>query len=304
MGEIRLERLKTESRNERTMKLDELSLAEMLGLMNEEDQTVAKAIEQELPFIQKAVEGIIRSFKHGGRLIYMGAGTSGRLGVLDAAECVPTFSVDADMVVGLIAGGEKAMLHAVEGAEDSRELAERDLKNLGLTEKDTVVGIAASGRTPYAIGGLQVAKEIGAFAVSLSCNKDSEVSRFADVAIEVETGAEVLTGSTRLKAGTAQKLVLNMLSTLSMVGIGKVYQNLMVDVQPSNLKLEERSKRIIMEATDADYEEAAHVFEESGHRVKTAIVMYLTGASKEEAEEKIRQSNGFIRPAISSSLNK
>lgn len=299
MSEIHLDRLQTETRNERTKELDQMTIHEMLRLMNQEDQSVPRAIEKELPIIEKAIKAIIHSFEQGGRLIYMGAGTSGRLGVLDAAECVPTFSVDPGMVIGLIAGGEKAMLHAVEGAEDSEELAINDLKELDLTEKDAVVGIAASGRTPYAIGGLKYAREKGAYTISLSCNKESKVSHYADAAIEVETGPEVLTGSTRLKAGTAQKLVLNMLSTLSMVGIGKVYQNLMIDVQPSNLKLEERAKRIIMEATDATYEEAEKVFESSKHRVKTAIVMQLTGTSKEEAEDKIKAANGFIRPAIS-----
>ena len=299
MSEIHLDRLQTETRNERTKELDQMTIHEMLRLMNQEDQSVPRAIEKELPSIEKAIKAIIHSFEQGGRLIYMGAGTSGRLGVLDAAECVPTFSVDPGMVIGLIAGGEKAMLHAVEGAEDSEELAINDLKELDLTEKDAVVGIAASGRTPYAIGGLKYAREKGAYTISLSCNKESKVSHYADAAIEVETGPEVLTGSTRLKAGTAQKLVLNMLSTLSMVGIGKVYQNLMIDVQPSNLKLEERAKRIIMEATDATYEEAEKVFESSKHRVKTAIVMQLTGTSKEEAEDKIKAANGFIRPAIS-----
>jgi len=299
LSEIHLDRLQTETRNERTKELDQMTIHEMLRLMNQEDQSVPRAIEKELPIIEKAIKAIIHSFEQGGRLIYMGAGTSGRLGVLDAAECVPTFSVDPGMVIGLIAGGEKAMLHAVEGAEDSEELAINDLKELDLTEKDAVVGIAASGRTPYAIGGLKYAREKGAYTISLSCNKESKVSHYAGAAIEVETGPEVLTGSTRLKAGTAQKLVLNMLSTLSMVGIGKVYQNLMIDVQPSNLKLEERAKRIIMEATDATYEEAEKVFESSKHRVKTAIVMQLTGTSKEEAEDKIKAANGFIRPAIS-----
>ena len=296
---VTLDKLSTEKRNERTMDLDSMSIEMMASVMNEEDQKVAKAVEEELPFIEEAIHTITESLKNGGRLIYMGAGTSGRLGVLDAAECVPTFNVDPMLVVGLIAGGEKAMMKAVEGTEDSTELGKTDLKEIKLTEKDTVVGIAASGRTPYVIGGLEYANERKASTISLSCNKGAEISAYAQIAIEVETGPEVLTGSTRLKAGTAQKLVLNMLSTLSMVGIGKTYQNLMVDVQPTNEKLVERSKRIIMEATGSTYEEANNMFEEAGESVKIAIVMILTGSSKEEANQKIQDGNGFIGKAIS-----
>lgn len=296
---VTLDKLSTEKRNERTMNLDSMSVEMMASVMNEEDQKVAKAVEKELPFIEEAIHTITESLKNGGRLIYMGAGTSGRLGVLDAAECVPTFNVNPTLVVGLIAGGEKAMMKAVEGTEDSTELGKTDLKEIKLTEKDTVVGIAASGRTPYVIGGLEYANEIKASTISLSCNKRAEISTYAQIAIEVETGPEVLTGSTRLKAGTAQKLVLNMLSTLSMVGIGKTYQNLMVDVQPTNEKLVERSKRIIMEATGSTYEEAENMFEEAGESVKIAIVMILTGSSKEEANQKIQDGNGFIRKAVS-----
>ena len=296
---VTLDKLTTEKRNERTMNLDSMSVEMMASVMNEEDQKVAKAVEKELPFIEEAIHTITESLKNGGRLIYMGAGTSGRLGVSDAAECVPTFNVNPTLVVGLIAGGEKAMMKAVEGTEDSTELGKMDLKEIKLTEKDTVVGIAASGRTPYVIGGLEYANEIKASTISLSCNKGAEISTYAQIAIEVETGPEVLTGSTRLKAGTAQKLVLNMLSTLSMVGIGKTYQNLMVDVQPTNEKLVERSKRIIMEATGSTYEEAENMFEEAGESVKVAIVMILTGSSKEEANQKIQGGNGFIGKAIS-----
>ncbi|MEG0552542.1 MAG: N-acetylmuramic acid 6-phosphate etherase, partial [Carnobacterium sp.] len=250
---MNLEKLATETRNKQTMHLDELSVLEIMKLMNKEDQTVAEKVALEIPQITKVVNTIIKSFNQEGRLIYMGAGTSGRLGVLDAAECVPTFSVNPSMVQGLIAGGMKAMTVAVEGAEDSKELGEEDLKTIGLTEKDTVIGIAASGRTPYVIGGLEYAKKVGAATATLSCNKNAEISQYAQLPIEVEVGPEVLTGSTRLKSGTAQKLVLNMLSTGAMIGVGKVYQNLMVDVKPSNKKLEERSKRIIMEATECSY---------------------------------------------------
>lgn len=234
---MKLDKLTTETRNEASMTLDQMSVQEAIALMNQEDRRVPEAIEQVLPQIEAAIKLIVKSFNQDGRLIYMGAGTSGRLGVLDAAECVPTFSTPPEMVVGLIAGGEKAMLSAVEGAEDSAEFGRDDLKELKLTDKDTVVGIAASGRTPYVKGGLAYAQEVGASTVSVACNKGAEISEYSQVAIEVDAGAEVLTGSTRLKAGTAQKLILNMLSTVSMVQIGKVYKNLMVDVQPTNEKL-------------------------------------------------------------------
>lgn len=292
---MNLDKLTTETRNHQTMNLDELTTSEVVQLMNEEDKKVACAVEKELPSISKVAEAIIESFKKGGRLIYMGAGTSGRLGVLDAAECVPTFSVDPTMVQGLIAGGMKAMTVAVEGAEDSATLGKEDLQHIELTENDVVLGIAASGRTPYVIGALTYANEIGATTASLSCNKDAEISRYATLPIEVEVGPEILTGSTRLKSGTAQKLVLNMLSTSSMIGIGKVYQNLMVDVKPSNEKLVERSKRIIMQATDCSYEQASQAFTSANQQVKTAIVMILTDSTKEEAEQKLVESQGFVR---------
>lgn len=292
---MNLEKLTTETRNDQTMKLDELSTAKMMQIMNDEDKKVAFAVEKELPEITKVVEMIIISFKQNGRLIYMGAGTSGRLGVLDAAECVPTFGVDPNMVQGLIAGGMQAMTVAVEGAEDSRSLGKEDLQKIELTDKDTVIGIAASGRTPYVIGGLEYANQIKAKTAVIACNKGSEISRFATYSIEVDAGPEILTGSTRLKSGTAQKLILNMLSTGAMIGIGKVYQNLMVDVKPTNEKLEERSKQIIMQATDCSYELASRLFEESGHQVKVAIVMMLTNTTKEQSEEKLIRAEGFIR---------
>ena len=292
---MNLDKLTTETRNHQTMNLDELTTSEVVQLMNEEDKKVAYAVEKELPSISKVAEAIIESFKKGGRLIYMGAGTSGRLGVLDAAECVPTFSVDPTMVQGLIAGGMKAMTVAVEGAEDSATLGKEDLQNIDLTADDVVLGIAASGRTPYVIGALTYANEIRATTASLSCNKEAEISRYATLPIEVEVGPEILTGSTRLKSGTAQKLVLNMLSTSSMIGIGKVYQNLMVDVKPSNEKLVERSKRIIMQATDCSYEQASQAFTSANQQVKTAIVMILTDSAKEEAEQKLVESQGFVR---------
>ena len=295
---VEINQLTTEKRHPNTMHLDQMSVGQVLEEMNKEDRKVPEVIAEALGQIEAAVETIIQSFNAGGRLIYFGAGTSGRLGVLDAAECVPTFGVSPDLVVGLIAGGDKAMVEAVEGAEDSLTLAEEDFKKLNLNANDTVVGIAASGRTPYVIGGLQYAQSIGAKTVSIACNQQAKISGFAQIPIEVDCGPEVLTGSTRLKAGTAQKLILNMLSTVSMIGIGKVYQNLMVDVQATNEKLEERSKRIIMAATECSYEEAASYFEAANHKVKVAIVMILTNLDATEASRKINAANGFVNQVL------
>lgn len=293
-----LSRLTTENRNEKTMHLDELSTSKVLSLMNEEDQNVPRSVQKALPAIEQAVQAIINSFQNGGRLIYMGAGTSGRLGVLDAAECVPTFGTDPEMVQGLIAGGMQAMTVAVEGAEDSQPLGREDLETIHLTANDTVVGIAASGRTPYVIGGLDYAKQIGASTVSLACNFGALISQHATINIEVEVGPEILTGSTRLKSGTAQKLVLNMLSTASMIGIGKVYKNLMVDVKPTNEKLVERAKRIIMDATDCSYDVAQAQFLAAHEDVKLAIVMILTDLPLTEAQARLTATNGFVRQTI------
>jgi len=295
---IMLEKLATERRNQRTMELDDMTVEEILTVMNEEDQSVAGVIRQEIPVIKQVVVQVIQSFQAGGRLIYIGAGTSGRLGVLDAAECVPTFGVSPKMVVGLIAGGERALIKAVEGAEDSKTLAVEDLQALKVNANDTVIGIAASGRTPYVIGGLDYAREIGAATAALSCNKEAIISQHADLRIEVETGPEVLTGSTRLKAGTAQKLVLNMISTAAMIGVGKVYQNLMVDVQSTNEKLEVRAKRMIVEATGVDLETAARYFTSANGHVKTAIVMILADVSYPEAVERLQRAHGFVRDAL------
>lgn len=293
-----LEHLTTETRNEKTMNLDEMSTIELLTVMNEEDEKVARAVKAELQSIAKAVDAIIHAKKQGGRLIYMGAGTSGRIGLLDAVECPPTFGTDPGEVIGLIAGGEKAFIKAVEGAEDSKELGVGDLKEIQLTSSDIVVGIAASGRTPYVIGGLEYANSIGAKTVAVCCNKGSEVGKRAEIAIEVVNGPEVLTGSTRLKAGTSQKLICNMLSTASMVGIGKVYGNLMVDVQQTNQKLEERAKRIVMEATSCSYETAEEYLVKAKDNSKLAILMILTNLSYEDALNKLNDSQGFIREAI------
>jgi len=290
-----LEKLTTEIRNPRSIDLDKKSVKEILLLMNEEDSTVPLVVKKEIDKIESAVNETIKAFKIGGRLIYIGAGTSGRLGILDASECPPTFGVNHSLVQGLIAGGEKAILKAIEGAEDDEELGTKDLKSIALNDKDVVVGIAASGRTPYVIGALNYANEVGASTISISNNKNSVIGKIAKIAIEVETGPEVLTGSTRLKAGTAQKLVLNMISTASMIGIGKVFENLMVDVQPTNKKLIERSKRIIMEATGVDYETAQSYFHRANQQVKAAIVMILLSCSYDEAIDRLEKSNGFIR---------
>ena len=290
-----LEKLVTESRNPKTMNIDLMPIHEILKVMNEEDQTVPLAVEKVIPEIEKAVKFAIDSFQKGGRLIYIGAGTSGRLGILDASECPPTFGVDPGMVQGIIAGGLEAISKAIEGAEDNETLGGDDLKRIGLTENDTVVGIAASGRTPYVIGALNYAKQIGAKTVAISNNKNSQIGKLVDVAIEVETGPEVITGSTRLKAGTAQKLVLNMISTTSMIGIGKVYENLMVDVQPTNEKLVNRAQRIIMDATGCDREIASKTLELANKNVKAAIIMILLNCSYEEAIEKLEEADGFVR---------
>mgnify|MGYP001047519293 FL=1 len=295
---IDLSTLTTERRNNETFNLDQMTVAEALIKMNNEDKKVAFAVEEALPNIEPVISSAIEAFNKGGRLIYMGAGTSGRLGVLDAAECVPTFGVPATQVIGLIAGGDKAMTVAVEGAEDSLELGRQDLIDLKLNENDLVLGIAASGRTPYVIGALDYTKEIGAKTARLSCNLNAEISKHAEFPIEVDCGPEFLTGSTRLKSGTAQKLILNMISTISMIGIGKVYNNLMVDVKPTNEKLVERSKRIIMQATDCTYEEAEEKFIEADQDVKLAIVMLLTDCAAEEGKTKLVRANGFVKNTL------
>lgn len=293
-----LEKLTTERRNESTFGLDTLSVKEVIETMNKEDGNVIAAINQEIDSIERLIISVTDCLRKGGRLFYIGAGTSGRLGVLDAAECVPTFNTDPEMVQGIIAGGQKAMTVAVEGAEDSLVLAEEDLSERKLSDKDFVLGLTASGRTPYIIGGLKYAAKIGAKTGSLSCNKNSETSDYAEFPIEVDAGPEVLTGSTRLKSGTSQKLVLNMISTISMVQLGKVFKNLMVDVQPTNIKLVERAKHIIMEATGASKEDATFYFEDSDRQAKLAIVRILTGTSKEEAIVLLKNNQGFVRKAI------
>ena len=293
-----LENLTTEKRNEDTLNLDKLSIIETVTKMNQEDEKVIVAIEKKKESIAAVIEQVVKSLKNGGRLFYFGAGTSGRLGILDAAECVPTFSTDPELVQGIIAGGESAMTVAVEGAEDSTTLAEEDFRERGLTDKDIVIGISASGRTPYVIGGLKYATEVGATTASISCNENAEISTFASFPIEVTAGPEILTGSTRLKSGTLQKLILNMISTISMVHLGKVYGNLMVDVKPTNEKLVERAKNIIVEATGCTKEEATHYFEDSDEQVKLAIIRILTKTSKEEGLALLEANDGFIRKAV------
>lgn len=288
----------TESRNEATTNLDLMGTEEFLYVMNDEDTKVAPAVRAAIPQIAQAVDKIRESLAAGGRLIYIGAGTSGRLGVLDASECPPTFGTDPEMVVGLIAGGPEALTTAIEGAEDSAELGVEDLKAIDLTDRDSVVGIAASGRTPYVIGGLDYANEVGATTISVAANLGAAVSEHADTAIEVDNGPEVLTGSTRLKSGTSQKMVVNMLSTGAMVGLGKVYGNLMVDVKPTNVKLVDRAIRIVQEATGADRETAEKAFEAAARRPKVAIVALLAGVDSDEAEALLDQNAGFVRTAV------
>ena len=295
---IDLTKLTTEKRNPDTMNLDQMSTLEFVETMNKEDSKVIEAVNKVLPEVANVIEWTTEALKSGGRIIYMGAGTSGRLGVLDAVECPPTFGVSPDVVIGLIAGGEKAFVRAVEGAEDSKTLGTEDLKNLGLNEKDVVIGIAASGRTPYVIHALRYARSIGVKTAIIACNKDSEMSKEADIAIEPVTGPEVLTGSTRLKAGTAQKLILNMISTGSMVGAGKVYENLMVDVMQSNEKLKTRAENIVMAATDCEREIARKTIDEAEGSVKLAITSILLKTSVEEAEKKLEKAKGHIRKTL------
>jgi len=293
----KLNTLSTEGRNPRSMDLDKMSPLEIVSLMNDEDNRVIEGVKAQLPNISKGVELMTQTIKHGGRVLYFGAGTSGRLGVLDASECMPTFGTK-DEVQGIMAGGDYALRNAVEGIEDSESAIIEDLKKLNASSKDCFVAIAASGRTPYCISGLKYAKELGAKSIAISANPNSKMSAFADVSIDVFIGQEVLTGSTRLKSGTAQKMVLNMLSTATMVGLGKVYSNLMVDVIPVNIKLFDRAKRIVMNATECTLEVAEKALEETNMRPKPAIVMIKTGCSKEEAFKRLEKAEGFIRKAI------
>ena len=293
-----LSKMTTERRNAATMDLDMMTPLEIATVMNQEDRNVPLAIEKALPQIAQTIAAVEEAFRQGGRLFYIGAGTSGRLGVLDASECPPTFGVDPGMVVGLIAGGDKALRFPIEGAEDNREMCVADLKAHNLCAKDVLVGIAASGRTPYVLGGLEYAKSLGCKTAAIACNSGSEVGKAADIAIEVEVGPEVLTGSTRLKSGTAQKLIVNMISTGAMVRVGKAYKNLMVDVVQSNEKLQVRAENIVMEATGVERPDARKTIDAAGGSVKTAITMILAGCGKEEALELLTRHGGKVREAV------
>lgn len=301
-----LTRLSTEQRNPASMDIDARSIEDALRIINSEDKRVALAVEVELPYIAKAVELVVRAFKNGGRLLYAGAGTSGRLGVLDAVECPPTYGVPFEMVQGMIAGGEKAMFRAQEGAEDKEENGALDIDERKVGDKDVVCGIAASLRTPYVIGAVKRAKQLGAKTLYVTTNPRSrmyspefaEIARVLDIAICPEVGPEVIMGSTRMKSGTAQKLVLNMITTTAMVRLGKVYENMMIDLQMTNLKLKERAKRVVMTITGVEYEQAAEYLEKADGHVKTALVMIKAGVGKDEARLRLEKADGFVRAAI------
>ncbi|MFM1651539.1 N-acetylmuramic acid 6-phosphate etherase [Brevibacillus sp. B_LB10_24] len=294
----KLRELTTEMKNEQTRDLDNLSIPQIVKLMNEEDKKVAAAVEEVLEDVAKAAELIVASLKNGGRLFYFGAGTSGRLGVLDAAECPPTFGTDPSLVTGVIAGGPSALVRSVEGAEDSQGLGQEDVRKCGVRAGDVVVGIAASGRTPYVIGALTEAKARQAVTISLSCNSGSLIDHEVDASINVVVGPEVVAGSTRLKAGTAQKMVLNMLTTAAMIKLGKVYGNLMVNVQATNGKLRERVKRIVMDVTGLSYREAEKLTDAAAGDARAAIVMHKTGLGRSEASQLLLHTGGNVRQAL------
>ena len=295
---IDLSKMVTESRNEASTHIDQLSTLEMLQVINNEDKKVPLAVEKTLPQIAQLVDKVADAFQRGGRLIYSGAGTSGRLGILDASECPPTYGTPHEQVIGLIAGGHQAIFRAVENAEDKPELGEQDLKNINFNQNDVLVGIAASGRTPYVLGAMKYARALGATVAVISCNPDSPVSQAADIAITPIVGAEVVTGSSRMKAGTAQKLILNMITTGAMIRIGKVFGNLMVDVEATNAKLIERQTKIVMEATECDRQTAESALQQCDRHCKTAILMILSGLNADEARQLLAKNHGFIRTAL------
>ncbi|MDC9768406.1 N-acetylmuramic acid 6-phosphate etherase [Proteus mirabilis] len=295
---IDLGHLVTESRNHHSEHIDTLSTLEMLKVINNEDKKVPFAVEATLPDIARLVDKVVTAFSQGGRLIYCGAGTSGRLGILDASECPPTYGTPHDMVIGLIAGGHKAILQAVENAEDNVQLGAEDLRQLNFNAKDVLVGIAASGRTPYVIGALEYARSLGAVTGAISCNPDSPIAQRADIAITPIVGPEVVTGSSRMKAGTAQKLVLNMITTGAMIKMGKVFGNLMVDVEATNAKLIERQIRIVMQATECERATAEQALAQCQRHCKTAILMILAGVDAQQATQLLAQNKGFIRQAL------
>ncbi|ANB56408.1 N-acetylmuramic acid 6-phosphate etherase [Anoxybacillus sp. B7M1] len=298
---MNLRQIDTEKRNVHTLDIDTLSSLEIIRQMNKEDQSVPKAVERVLPVIAEVIDRVVAAFGSGGRLIYVGAGTSGRLGVLDASECPPTYGVPKEQVIGVIAGGEKALQSALEGAEDNIEQAIEDMKQIHVNQKDVVIGIAASGRTPYTLAAMKYAKSVGATVAAITCTKNSEMEKIADYPIVVLTGPEVVAGSTRLKAGTAQKLVLNMITTAAMVRSGKVYSNLMVDVVPTNEKLLMRAKNMIIEIADVSEEEAEQALK-TYQSAKAAILALMTGLTGEEVFHVLRRHNGHLRSAIQSQL--
>lgn len=291
-------KLDTEKTNARSDQLDKMSALEIAALMNELDMGAITAVREALEPISRVAEEAAQRIPRGGRIIYMGAGTSGRLGVLDASECPPTFGVPDGMVVGVIAGGDRALRYAIEGAEDDENLSAEDLKRLGVTSLDVVVAISASGTAPYCVGALKCAKSVGALAVSMCCNRGAKLSGYADIAIEMPTGAEVLSGSTRLRAGTATKLALNIISTAAMVRMGKAYKNLMVDVKATNTKLKDRAVRITMKAIGVDRAEAEERLAKANGSIKCAIVMKEAGVDYERAKKALDEENGFVRKAI------
>ncbi|MBP3781004.1 MAG: N-acetylmuramic acid 6-phosphate etherase [Selenomonas sp.] len=293
-----LQKISTERRNPASAHIDELSTLDMVKIVNDEDKKVALAVEKILPEIAKAVDTITDRLSKGGRLFYLGAGTSGRLGILDASECPPTYGVEPELVQGVIAGGVPAIFKAQEGAEDDIDLAAKDLAERGFGADDVLVGIAASGRTPYVIGGLKYARKLGAATIALACSANAAIAEFADIALLPVTGAEVVTGSTRMKAGTAQKLVLNMLSTVTMIKLGKVYGNLMVDVKTSNKKLEERAKNIVMEATGCSREESIAALEKAQGNAKLAVYLHLTGADFATGQQELAAADGHLAVAL------
>ena len=295
---IDLSQLITEGRNPASLNIDELSTDAMLRVINNEDKKVALAVEAIVPQIAQTVDAIVAAFAQGGRLIYSGAGTSGRLGILDASECPPTFGTPRGQVVGLIAGGHKAILQAVENAEDGREQGAQDLRDIQFSKKDVLVGIAASGRTPYVLGALEYARTLGATTAALTCNPNSAMAQAAEIALTPVVGPEVVTGSSRMKAGTAQKLVLNMLTTGAMIRSGKVYGNLMVDVEATNQKLVQRQINIVMQATDCDEAGASRALAACDGHCKTAILMLLADIDAEEARARLKRHQGFIRRAL------
>lgn len=293
--------LRTEQVDSKFQMLDVMTVSELLQAMNEGDAEVPRAISLVLPKIEKVIDAVVDRMMQGGRLIYFGAGTSGRLGVLDAAECGPTFSISEDQVVAFIAGGDSALRNPAEGAEDKPELGIADLKTAKVSQLDVVVGIAASGRTPYVLGGIEYAKSVGALTIAITCNPNSEAGKISDHALDIDSGPELLAGSTRLKSGTAQKMVLNMISTISMVRLGKTFGNLMVDLQISNGKLKDRAVRIIEKATGASKKDATEALQASEHEVKVAILMLLLNIEPEAARKRLQASSNRIREALSES---